>query len=80
MAEDPKDKARKPSENDKRFTIRRFGKTEVSLKDIENNNLGLYFPLNQMSEIDKTRLAVFLGEIELQPIALAHSAATDDDD
>jgi hypothetical protein len=58
--------------------VRIFGKKNATIKELIQQKLGLYFPLEQLSPEDLAKLETFLAEVKLEPIALAHSKATDD--
>lgn len=59
--------------------VREFRVQEVDLQDLKAKKLGLYISLNRLSSEQMARLSNFLRNIETEPIALAHSDATDDD-
>lgn len=59
-------------------TVRILESKTATLKELADRDLGLYIPLNQLTEADLAKLQTFLGTVDVEPIALAHSAATDD--
>lgn len=61
-----------------RVSVRILESTTATLKDLADRDLGLYIPLNQLTEAELAKLQAFLGTVDVEPIALAHSAATDD--
>lgn len=65
------------SDNSEEINVRVFGEKKTTLEELIEENLGLYIPLNQLSATDLEKLRAFLNEIEHEPIALAHSNATD---
>jgi hypothetical protein len=64
----------------KPIKVRQFKSEEITLEQLAKHNLGLYFPLSQLDQDELDKLEALLSEIKMEPIALAHSAATDDDD
>lgn len=67
----------KKSENG-RVSVRILESKTATLKELADRDLGLYIPLNQLTASDLAKLQTFLGTVDVEPIALAHSAATDD--
>lgn len=61
-----------------RVSVRMLESRTATLKELADRDLGLYIPLNQLNEADLAKLQSFLGTVDVEPIALAHSAATDD--
>lgn len=70
----------KREEKGKPLKVRFVGRNETTLQSLIEANLGLYIPLNQLKPAELKLLEDFLAKISLEPIALAHSDATDDDD
>ncbi len=58
--------------------VREIRMHEVDLHELKAKKLGLYISLNHLSADELARLSEFLRKIDIEPIALAHSAATDD--
>lgn len=59
--------------------VREFRAQELDLHELKTKKLGLYISLNRLSTEEMARLSEFLRKIDIEPIALAHSNATDDD-
>ncbi|KIN88317.1 hypothetical protein [Thauera sp. SWB20] len=59
--------------------VREFRAHELDLHELKTKKLGLYISLNRLSSDEMARLSEFLRKIDIEPIALAHSSATDDD-
>lgn len=59
-------------------SVRFLESKTATLQELAERDLGLYIPLNQLSEADLLKLQHFLRTVDVEPIALAHSAATDD--
>jgi len=61
-----------------RVSVRILESKTATLKELADRDLGLYIPLNQLTEAELVKLKAFLETVDVEPIALAHSAATDD--
>lgn len=64
---------------EKSIQIRTVSSTDSTIDSLVNQSMGLYFPLNQLTQEQRAKMEAFLKELDFEPIAVAHSKATDDD-
>lgn len=64
--------------SDQTIKIKTIESSSVTLDELSDKGLGLYIPLHRLTEDQKAKLAELLNSLDFEPVALAHSAATDD--
>lgn len=59
-----------------KLRVRSITEKEVTLDELVQQNKGLFFPLHKLSEEQREKLRQFVSDLDFEPVAMAHSAAT----